>query len=60
MPNLISDTITNLTHYEEDGELKIKEINYKIYWFTSKKHCGEARPIKQVDGKIAWVCTHYS
>ena len=33
-------------------------IEYIIYWLVGTKHCDAAAPIKQVDGKIAWVCRH--
>ena len=39
-------------------EPTIKQINYKIFWLR-KKHCNQAEPVKQVDGKTAWRCTHY-
>ena len=30
----------------------------KIYWLVSKPHCDKAKEVKQVDGKIAYVCKH--
>lgn len=29
-----------------------------IYWYTSKPHCENYRLVKQVDGKVAFVCEH--
>jgi len=31
---------------------------YKIYWLVKGPHCDKARKVKQVDGKIAYVCKH--
>lgn len=31
---------------------------YKAYWLISAPHCKEARQVKQVDGKVAYVCEH--
>jgi hypothetical protein len=33
-------------------------LPYTIYWLVGVKHCEQAVPVKQTDGKIAWVCKH--
>lgn len=39
-------------------EASTSEIKYLMYWLVSGPHCDAAKPVRQVDGKTAWVCRH--
>jgi len=30
---------------------------YKSYWLE-EPHCKKSKPITQIDGKVAYICTH--
>lgn len=31
---------------------------YKIYWSEKAPHCADAIQVKQINGKVAYVCRH--
>ncbi len=43
---------------EEKREMEEQKPRYEIYWLVGQQHCHLAYVVRQVDGKLAYVCKH--